>query len=174
MSADESSGSSRPTSLPVATALEKPGPRRPGAPADGGKAGPRGIVIDPRVLLVGGGVALIGIAVFALFLWMVPNAAAREAQAACRSLQQGRDVQQHDGLLVGALCPDGKRCAPPVKAPDFTAKDVTGKDVTLSEAYRGKVVLINFWASWCGVCKTEKPALAAMAAEMASDDFKKI
>jgi thiol-disulfide isomerase/thioredoxin len=47
---------------------------------------------------------------------------------------------------------------------------MNGNDVSLHD-YRGKVVLINFWASWCGVCKTEKPGLAAMASEMANDDF---
>lgn len=133
--------------------------------------GARGIVIDPRMLLVGGAVALIGIAVFAVFLWMVPSAAAREMQTACRNLQL-RDGPQRDGqaLLNPALCPNGEACVPPVLAPDFTALDVTGKKVKLSD-FRGKVVLLNFWASWCGVCKTEKPKLNAMASEMASGDF---
>jgi thiol-disulfide isomerase/thioredoxin len=123
----------------------------------------RGIVIDPRVLLVGGAVAVIGVAVLAVFLWMVPTAAAREFKAACRGLKV-------EPRLVPALCPDGQPCTLPVPAPDFTAKDVTGKDVKLSD-YRGKVVLLNFWASWCNVCKSEKPKLNTMAAEMASDDF---
>jgi thiol-disulfide isomerase/thioredoxin len=55
-------------------------------------------------------------------------------------------------------------------APDFTAYDNKGKPVKLSD-FRGKVVLLNFWASWCGVCKSEKPKLAEMAEELASDDF---
>src|SRR4051812_33933009 len=162
MSADELHGKNH--SLPVATAIEKP--RLPEAKAA------RGIVLDPRVLVVGGGVALIGVVVFGLFLWMVPAAAAHERQSACVSLQLLRDGQQRDGqvLLNPALCLSGEACVAPVPAPDFTAQDVTGKMVKLSDL-RGKVVLINFWASWCGLCKTEKPALRAMADEMVSDDF---
>jgi thiol-disulfide isomerase/thioredoxin len=129
--------------------------------------GARGIVIDPRMLLIGGGVALIGVAVLAVFLWMVPTAAARELQAACRGMRVEPRLQAKD---YPGLCQTGESCTLPIPAPDFTAKDVTGKDVKLSD-YRGKVVLLNFWASWCGVCKTEKPALNAMAADMASGDF---
>jgi thiol-disulfide isomerase/thioredoxin len=123
----------------------------------------KGIVIQPRVLAVGGGVALLGLLMAAAFLWMVPNAAARESKAACRGLRGDQPV-------VAQLCSGPTGCELPVRAPDFTAVDHAGKPVKLSD-FRGKVVLINFWASWCGVCRTEKPALRAMADDMASDDF---
>jgi len=41
-------------------------------------------------------------------------------------------------------------------APDFTLKDIQGNTVKLSD-YKGKVVFLNFWASWCPPCKSEIP-----------------
>lgn len=51
----------------------------------------------------------------------------------------------------------------PVKgavAPDFELINVEGENVKLSD-YRGKSVLINFWATWCGPCRLEMPAIQA-------------
>ena len=44
------------------------------------------------------------------------------------------------------------------EAPDFVLKSVGGENLRLSE-YRGEVVLINFWTSWCGDCRESMPAL---------------
>src|SRR5208283_1246283 len=43
-------------------------------------------------------------------------------------------------------------------APDFTLNDVHGKKISLS-AFKGNIVILNFWATWCGSCKAEMPSL---------------
>ena len=127
----------------------------------------RGIVIDPRMLLAGGAVALVGVAVLATFLWMVPSAAAREIDAACKGM---RPNALNPEMCPGGHAPDGGPCALPMPAPDFTALDHAGKPVHLAD-FRGKVVLLDFWASWCETCKFEKPQLAGAARDLTSDKF---
>ncbi|MFQ6079075.1 MAG: redoxin domain-containing protein, partial [Thermodesulfobacteriota bacterium] len=43
-------------------------------------------------------------------------------------------------------------------APSFTLKDINGKEVKL-EDHRGKIVFLNFWATWCPACREEMPYL---------------
>jgi peroxiredoxin len=72
-------------------------------------------------------------------------------------------VATQSGEITPAAIPAVKD-QPPVKvavgftAPDFTAKDVNGQTLRLSD-YRGKAVLINFWADYCEPCRQELPDL---------------
>ena len=47
------------------------------------------------------------------------------------------------------------------KAPDFRLEDLSGKKVELKH-FKGKVIFLNFWATWCGPCKEEMPSMEAL------------
>ena len=53
---------------------------------------------------------------------------------------------------------------------DFTLKDINGKDVVLS-AYKGKVILLDFWATWCPPCKIEIPGFIELYNKYRSRGF---
>ncbi|HEY3382382.1 MAG TPA: TlpA disulfide reductase family protein [Vicinamibacterales bacterium] len=55
----------------------------------------------------------------------------------------------------------------------FTLKDMNGKDVKLSD-FKGKVVLLNFWATWCPPCKMEIPWFVALQEKYKSKGFQAI
>ena len=50
----------------------------------------------------------------------------------------------------------------------FTLKDMNGADVQLA-SFKGKVILVNFWATWCGPCKAEIPSLVELQAQYGDD-----
>ena len=55
-------------------------------------------------------------------------------------------------------------------APNFTLKNLDGKEINLNQ-FRGKHVLINFWATWCGPCKIEMPSLEALYERFKDKNF---
>jgi thiol-disulfide isomerase/thioredoxin len=55
-------------------------------------------------------------------------------------------------------------------APDFSVQRLDGSNASLAQ-YRGQVVLVNFWATWCGACKLEMPWLAQLREQYAKQGF---
>jgi cytochrome c biogenesis protein CcmG/thiol:disulfide interchange protein DsbE len=55
-------------------------------------------------------------------------------------------------------------------APAFALEDLSGKKVSLAD-YKGKAVLVNFWATWCGPCKIETPWLIDLRNQYAAQGF---
>lgn len=53
-------------------------------------------------------------------------------------------------------------------APDFTLKDLDGRSHTLT-ALRGKVVIVNFWATWCPPCRAEMPSMEQLHRELSDE-----
>lgn len=60
--------------------------------------------------------------------------------------------------VVAAGCTPTKEQEESAPAPDFTVKDLQSRTVSLSD-YKGKVLVLNFWATWCPPCRTEIPDL---------------
>src|SRR6201990_33077 len=56
----------------------------------------------------------------------------------------------------------------PDPAPEFKIKDLDGNDLSLASS-RGKVVLLNFWATWCGPCRAEIPSLVELQRQYGKD-----
>jgi peroxiredoxin len=73
-------------------------------------------------------------------------------------------VTEIDGSTSALLYTAGHR---PL-APDFTATTLTGSRLSLS-TYRGRVVVLNFWGSWCVPCREEAPVLAVASQQYAQD-----
>ena len=76
---------------------------------------------------------------------------------------QARDVTYLDGSTSAWMYKAGHR---PL-VPDFTGRTLTGASLRLA-SYRGKVVVLNFWGSWCVPCRSEAPTLAVLSEQYSS------
>lgn len=61
----------------------------------------------------------------------------------------------------------------PVEAPAFALEDMDGRKYSLSDL-RGKVIMLNFWATWCPPCRREMPSLERLHQTMKDEDFQVI
>ena len=111
------------------------------------------------------------IALFAIsvpFVWQHDVVEAERGAEAVATVSSMAPVASHE---EGAAADEeqGAACEADAKpaSMDFVLKDLDGKDVKISD-HKGKVILLNFWATWCGPCKAEIPGFVEL-----QDKYKK-
>ena len=110
------------------------------------------------------GVVLLILATFAWAGWANWEYRKQEAEKRSATTAQGQ--------LAAAEDDSGESLTPFIgkPAPAFSLEDLSGKKVSLAD-YKGKAVLVNFWATWCGPCKLETPWLVDLRNQYASQGF---
>jgi cytochrome c biogenesis protein CcmG/thiol:disulfide interchange protein DsbE len=111
------------------------------------------------------GATLLILAIFAWAGWANWEYRRQEAERLLSGAGQGELVPAPGGGTPQYVSPlNGK------PAPAFELEDLTGNKVSL-ESYRGKAVLINFWATWCGPCRIETPWIVELRNKYAAQGF---
>jgi len=110
-------------------------------------------------------VVLFILAVFAWAGWANWKYRQQAAEKRLASAAKGELVADASGNVPQYVSPlKGK------PAPNFTLQDLSGKKVSLAD-FKGKALLINFWATWCGPCKVETPWLVELRNQYAAKGF---
>ena len=113
--------------------------------------------------------AAVAATVIALLAISVPFVFQHDVEAEPSAVEEMAPVASHDPF-GDAEEQDGAACMANAKPANlnFTVKDLNNKDVPLA-SYKGKVILLNFWATWCGPCKAEIPGFVELQEKYGKD-----
>lgn len=117
-------------------------------PDASGKSSPKRVKRNVAIIIIVAAVILVGL-YYVNRNWIKPAAAQQE--------QAQAQVRNGDFPM----------------APDFSLTDIFGQKVSLSQ-YRGKVVLLDFWATWCGPCRMEIPGFVQLQRKYGADGFQAV
>lgn len=110
----------------------------------------------PRWLLALLGAALLGVL---LFFYLLATGYFFVAHAAGQKPKQATPAKPR--RAISKIAAAGSPAMSATTAPAFSLKNLAGKEVAL-RAYQGRVVVLNFWATWCGPCQMETPWLVEL------------
>jgi thiol-disulfide isomerase/thioredoxin len=133
-------------------------PRTPPTDDLSGEAGQgdtRDDVVEPRLSRRAAWLAMGAVALALALIWMAPGLGDEPHFDDAESAEYPGDPD--DATATGKAAPL-----------HFTLKDMNGVDVKLA-AFKGKVILLNFWATWCGPCKAEIPSLVELQEQYGDD-----
>jgi peroxiredoxin len=117
--------------------------------------------LSSRSLLLAAGFALLGLAMALLIFGNMlfgPSSRAGENSGDAPFLQQVPEFTEPEVGIAGVNSGDGDLIEVGDAAHDFSLNDLDGNRVTLSD-FRGRPVMLNFWATWCLPCRIEMPEL---------------
>ena len=97
--------------------------------------------------------------------WLTGGTGKVESPTVTETASVGSLKSLATGALAGFLVREPRKDIAP-----FTFKDVAGADKTLAD-FKGRVILLNLWATWCAPCRKEMPDLAKLQKELGGPDF---
>jgi thiol-disulfide isomerase/thioredoxin len=112
---------------------------------------------EPRLSRTAAWLAMGAVTLALALIWIAPGIEHVDEATYTGGATAGAPGEPEDAAAVGK----------PARL-DFQLKDMNGVDVKL-DSFKGKVILLNFWATWCGPCKAEIPSLVELQEKYADD-----
>ncbi|GAG97206.1 unnamed protein product, partial [marine sediment metagenome] len=112
-------------------------------------------MMKPRKWIIVGVILLVAVSLISLYLYTL--------SVKMKKVEEERYKDFFSSLGI-------QKINPPVKAKDFTLEDLKGSAVSLRD-FEGKVIFLNFWATWCPPCRIEMPDMEKLWQKFKDEDF---